>query len=206
MAFLTTTSHSYDHVSYYPGATQQAVNLLYAPADGRLLGAQVVGRNAVDRTIGVLATAITAKMTVFDLEHLELAYVPPYGAAKDPVNIAGYVASNQLRGDSEPVTWQQAAQRDPERVGLLDVRTAPEFDTGHIEGSVKFPLDELRGRLDELSPEKDWIVACAVGKRAYAAERALRQRGYRARNLIGGLATYGPATASAPQLDEETQA
>ena len=203
--FLTATTHSYDHASYYPGATRQAIKLLYAPEDGRLWGAQVVGRDGVDRTIDVLATAITAKMTVYDLEHLELAYAPPFGSAKDPVNVAGYVASNQLRGDTDLADWRSVQALDPTTQGVLDVRTQPEFDLGHIEGAVNIPVDELRGRLGELTKDKEWIVMCAVGRRAYVAERLLRQNGYRAKTLTGGWSTYAPATAPVSAPESETR-
>ncbi|MBN1399729.1 MAG: FAD-dependent oxidoreductase [Anaerolineae bacterium] len=194
MAFASSITHSSDHVGYYPGSTRQSIKLLYAPEDGRLLGAQVVGYNAVDRTIDVLATALKAGMTVYDLEHLELAYAPPYGAAKDPVNIAGYVAGNRLRGDSDLVEWREVANRDPEKLGVLDVRTQIEWDLGHIEGAVHIPNTELRQRLGELSKEKDWVIYCAVGRRAYVAERILKQNSFRARNLTGGWTTYQVAT------------
>lgn len=191
---LSTITHTNDHASYYPGAMRQTIKLLYAPENGRLLGAQVVGRNAVDRTINTLATAIQAGMTVYDLEHLELAYSPQYGAARDAVNIAGYAAANRLRGDTDYVEWTDIARIDPARTGLLDVRTQPEWDLGHIPGAVHIPERELRGRLEELSPEKEWIVYCAVGRRAYGAERILQQHGYRVKNLSGGYDTWAAAT------------
>jgi peroxiredoxin family protein/TusA-related sulfurtransferase/rhodanese-related sulfurtransferase len=166
------------------------------------LGAQVVGAESVDRTIGVFATAIQAGMTVFDLEHLELAYAPPYGAAKDPVNVAGFVASNRLRGDTKVVEWSEMAKLDPGQVGILDVRTQPEWDLGHIEGAVLIPNSELRQRLGELDMAKEWIVYCSVGRRAYVAERLLTQQDYRARNLSGGWTTLAPATEKQGNFDE----
>ncbi len=192
--YLGTITHTNDHASYYPGAMRQTIKLLYAPETGRLLGAQVVGYNAVDRTINTLATAIQAGMTVYDLEHLELAYSPQYGAARDAVNIAGYVAANQLRGDTEYVEWADIAHLDAERTGLLDVRTQPEWDLGHIPGAVHIPDTELRDRLSELSPEKEWIVYCAIGRRGYGAERILKQHGYRVKNLSGGYDIWAAAT------------
>ena len=188
-------------MTYYPGAKPQAIKLLYAPEDGRLLGAQVVGHNAVDRTIYVLATAITARMTVYDVEHLELAYALPYGAAKDPVNIAGYVASNRLRGDSDLIGWQDLAALDREKVGILDVRTPGEWRAGHIPGAVHIPNYGLRERLDELDPDKEWIVYCGVGRRAYVMERMLKQHSYRVRNLTGGWTTYKTAVGEQGNLD-----
>lgn len=198
--FLTSITHSPDHVGYYPGAKPQAIKLLYSPEDGRLLGAQVVGYAAVDRSIDILATAIKAGMTVLDLEHLELAYAPPFGAAKDPINIAGYVASNRLRGDTDLIEWREIAGLDPERTGVLDVRTEAEWSKGNIPGAIHIPNHELRDRLDELDRGKEWIVYCAIGRRAYVMERMLKQNGFRAKNLAGGWTTYSVATERQSKL------
>lgn len=190
LPYLTTITHSQDHVAYYPGATLQSIKLLYRPDDGRLLGAQVVGYNAVDRTIDTLATALQAGMTVYDLEHLELAYAPPYGAAKDPVNIAGYVAANRLRGDSHVVEWSELVALREAGLGVVDVREEVEFAVGHMEGAVHIPLGQLRARYAELDPARQWAVYCKVGRRAYLAERILRQHGYDVVNVSGGFTTY----------------
>ncbi|MHB0857428.1 MAG: FAD-dependent oxidoreductase [Anaerolineae bacterium] len=203
--FVTSITHSQDHVSYYPGATPQTIKLLYAPGDGRLLGAQVVGYNAVDRTVDVLAMAIAARMTVFDLEMVELAYAPPYGSAKDPVNIAGYVAANHLRGDTRLVEWSDLAGRDPDRHAVLDVRTDIEWDLGHIEGALHIPNTDLRARLDELDRNKEWTVYCKVGRRAYVMERMLRQQGFQVNNLSGGWDTYHAATEAQSSPGGEDQ-
>ncbi len=197
--YLTSITHSQDHVGYYPGATPQTIKLLYRPHDGKLLGAQVVGGNAVDRTIDALATALQAGMTVFDLERLELAYAPPYGGAKDPVNIAGYVAANRLRGDTELVEWPRVRELVEDGMGdgaygILDVRTDPEWTLGHIPGAMHITNSELRSRLDELDRDKAWIVYCKVGRRAYVMERMLRQHGLRVLNLSGGWDVYAVAT------------
>ncbi|NLG51407.1 MAG: FAD-dependent oxidoreductase, partial [Chloroflexi bacterium] len=193
--FLSSITHSNDHVGYYPGATPQTIKLLYAPDDGKLLGAQVVGYNAVDRSIDALAVAVQAGMTVYDLEHLELAYAPPYGAAKDAVNIAGFVAANQLRGDTDLVQVQDLPRllESPD-VGILDVRTDAEWQIGHIPNAVHIPNTQLRARLNELSQDKRWVVYCAIGRRAYVMERMLKQHGYRAMNLSGGYNTYRVVT------------
>jgi len=193
---------SQDHVSYYPGATQQTIKLLYDRHDGRLYGAQVVGQNAVDRTIDALAVAIKAGMTVFDLEHLELAYAPPYGSAKDPVNVAGFVAANRLRGDTEMVEWQQIADLDPEQYGILDVRTELEASLGTIPGAVHIENHHLRERMVELDKAKTWILYCSMGRRAYVMERMLRQNGYKVANLSGGWGVYRVATAKQSNFDE----
>ncbi len=200
--FEASVTESPDHVDYYPGATSMVIKLLYQRDGGRLLGAQVVGGNGVDRTIDILATALKAGMTVFDLEHLELAYAPPYGAAKDPVNVAGFVAANALRGDTEIVHWDEIAQLGPETNGLLDVRSALEWEEGHLDGAVHIPLRQLRQRLHELAREKRWVVYCRVGQRGYVAERILRQHGYRAANLTGGLDIYQVAMAKQSNFDE----
>jgi len=197
--FRCTITHSQDHVTYYPGATPMVIKLLYRPDDGRLLGAQVIGQNGVARTINTLATAISAGMTVFDLEHLELAYAPPYGAARDPVNIAGYAAGNDLRGDALFVEWSEI--REPDGVGVLDVRTKAEWDLGHYEGAVRITHTELREHLDELDKDREWVVYCAIGRRGYIAERILRQNGFRVRNLSGGWKIYDAATQKQDNWD-----
>lgn len=201
--FVTSITHSQDHVAYYPGSTTQSIKLVYAPEKGKLLGAQVVGYNAVDRTIDVLSTAIQAGMTVYDLEQLELAYAPPVGSAKDPVNVAGFVAGNRLRGETQLVEWQDLAKLDPEKYGVLDVRTDPEWSLGHIPGAIHITNTELRSRLDELDHNKTWIVYCKVGRRAYVMERMLRQRGFMVANLSGGWTTYEVATEPQASSDSD---
>jgi peroxiredoxin family protein/TusA-related sulfurtransferase/rhodanese-related sulfurtransferase len=202
--FHSTTTHSPDHASYYPGASDMTTKLLYSPEDGRLLGAQVVGTNGVDRTIDVLATALAAGMSAFDLEHLELAYAPPFGSAKDVVNIAGFVAANRLRGDTDIVQWDDLAHLDPVENGLLDVRTQLEHDLGHIEGSVHIRMEQLRQRIGELSKDKRWVVYCKIGRRAYIAERILRQHGFSVANLSGGWNTYEPPLSEQRGLHHST--
>ncbi len=202
--FLASVTHSQDHVGYYPGATSQSVKILYAPEDGRLLGAQVVGQNAVDRTIDIVAVALRAGMTVYDLENLELAYAPPYGAAKDPVNIAGYVASNRLRGESDIIEWDALAGLEAQGYGILDVRTPIEYALGHIPGALNIPNTELRQRLDELDRTKKWVIYCAVGQRAYIAQRLLAQHGFKVVNLTGGYTTYRPAAAQTQREESST--
>ena len=199
--FLTSMTISQDHVSYYPGATQQTIKLLYSPTDGRLYGGQVVGQNAVDRTVDALAVAIKAGMSVYDLEHLELAYAPPYGSAKDPVNIAGYVAANRLRGDTEMIEWHEIAGLDPERYGLLDVRTPLETSLGMIPGALHIENVALREQMDTLDKDKTWILYCSMGRRAYVMERMLRQNGFKAANLSGGWGVYRTATAQQSNFD-----
>jgi len=178
--------HPANHVSYYPGGRTMTLKLLFAPADGGILGAQIVGTDGVDKRIDVLATAIQARMTVYDLEEAELAYAPPYGAAKDPVNMAGFVAANILRGDVRVVH----ADSIPEGAALLDVRTPGEFERSHIPGAVNVPLDELRERLGEVPDGDPLVVYCLTGVRSYIACRILEPHGLRPINLSGGTRTY----------------
>ena len=178
--------HGGDHAGYYPGATPVHLKLLYDPADGRLLGAQAVGAKGVDKRIDVLAVALRAGMTVFDLEHLELCYAPPYGSAKDPVNVAGFVAANALRGDVLLADAEDVERPKPGQL-VLDVRTPAEVAQDPVPGALCVPLDELRGRLGALPEDTELLVVCAVGQRGYVACRILSQRGFRCRNLSGGV-------------------
>ncbi len=179
--------HPAHHAGYYPGAEPMTLKLLFDPRDGAVLGAQAVGGAGVDKRIDVLAVAIQGGLTVFDLEETELAYAPPFGAAKDPVNMAGFVAAGLLRGDHPQIGALDLAVG--ERV-LLDVRTEAEFAAGHIPGALNVPLDELRGRLDELPHDRPLAVYCQVGQRGYLATRILLQAGFDAANLSGGYKTY----------------
>lgn len=188
--YRTTTTHSGSHASYYPGAKQISLKLLYAP-DGKILGAQAVGADGADKRIDVIATAIHAGLTVEDLTELELAYAPPFGSAKDPVNIAGYVASNVLNGSHEIIDWRELNTIDPKSVQLVDVRTAQEFELGTIRGARHIDLNTLRQHLDELDREQPLVVFCQVGLRGYLAYRLLKQHGFQnVRNLTGGYKTY----------------
>ncbi len=183
--------HPAHHAGYYPGAEQMTLKLLFEPDSGRILGAQAVGGAGVDKRIDVLATAIQARMTVFDLEEAELAYAPQYGSAKDPINMAGFVAAGLLRGDHPQIDVPALlALAAAERPLLLDVRTPKEFAAGHIAGAVNIPIDDLRLRTAELSTEKPIVTYCEVGQRGYIATRILRQRGFDAVNLSGGYQTY----------------
>ncbi len=192
--------HPFSHATYYPGATQMSIKLLFDPADGKILGAQAVGREGVDKRIDVLATALRAGMTVFDLEHLELAYAPPYSSAKDPVNIAGFAASNILRGDVEVAAWDEVPPLQQEGAVVLDVRTAAEVEQGKIPGALHIPLDNLRERLGELPRDRKIVVYCGVGLRSYIACRILKAAGFAGvYNMSGGWRTYRAATAKPPE-------
>jgi len=187
--------HPSSHAGYYPGAHSLSLKLLFAADTGKVLRAQVVGVDGVDKRLDVLAVAVRAGLTVYDLEALELAYAPPFGSAKDPVNYAGFVAANALRGDVNLCHVDDIVQRRKDQV-ILDVRSPLEVAAGTIPGAMNIPLDELRRRLSELSQEKEYLVTCQVGMRGYLACRILSQRGYRCRNLSGGYATYKAVTGA----------
>jgi NADPH-dependent 2,4-dienoyl-CoA reductase/sulfur reductase-like enzyme/rhodanese-related sulfurtransferase len=191
--YLVSYTHSGSHVFYYPGAEMMALKLIFSPVNGRILGAQIVGGQGVDKRIDVLATAIRGGLTVYDLEELELAYAPPYSAAKDPVNIAGFVAANMLKGDAENINWNELEGIDPDETVLIDLRYKIEIDElGGIEGALHIPLDKLRKKLPELDKEKNYILFCAVGLRGYVAYRILSQNGFKCKNLSGGYTIYSP--------------
>ena len=186
--------HPAQHAGYYPGARPMTLKLLFDPESGKVLGAQGVGEDGVDKRIDVLAVAIQAGMTVFDLEEVELAYAPQFGSAKDPVNMAGFVASAVVRGDYPQMHVEDLPDFLHPQSGpagfLLDVRTPEEFAAGSIPGAVNVPLDGLRAHLPELPASRPIAVTCAVGQRGYLATRLLRHAGFDARNLSGGYRTY----------------
>ena len=179
--------HPGHHAGYYPGAQPIHLKLLFSKPDGRILGAQAVGREGVEKRIDVIATAIQFGGTVHDLAAAELCYAPQFGAAKDPVNLAGMLAENVLNGDMPVADWLALGRSD---ALLLDVREADEFTAGHPPGAVNLPLSQLRDRYVELPKNRDLWISCGVGQRAYYATRFLAQHGYRAWNLSGGYATY----------------
>jgi NADPH-dependent 2,4-dienoyl-CoA reductase/sulfur reductase-like enzyme/rhodanese-related sulfurtransferase len=187
--FQAIHSHPFDHATYYPGATNMSAKLLFDPDDGTILGAQIVGRNGVDKRIDVIATAMTAGITAERLADLELAYAPPFSSAKDPVNLLGYMAENVRSGACEIVDAREVPALAANGWTLLDVRTADEHARGAIDGSVNVPIDELRERLDELG-ERPLVVYCEVGQRGHTAVSLLHELGIRARNLDGGYRTW----------------
>lgn len=195
--------HPASHAGYYPGAEQISIKLLFAPGDGKLLGAQAVGGDGVDKRIDVLSTALSAGMTVRDLVHLELAYAPPFGSARDPVNLAGMVAENVLDGLVSVVQWHEVEDIDPHDTVLLDVRQPDECKHGCLPGAIRIPLPQLRERLGELPKDKELLVYCHAGQRSYYACRMLAQRGFRCRNLTGAYVTWANrprgARAAAPK-------
>ena len=186
-----TVTFSASHATYYPGATDMTVKLIFSKTDGKVLGAQIIGFDGVDKRIDVIATAIRAGMTVHDLTELDLAYAPPYSSAKDPVNMAGYVASNVLDGDMKQFHWNEVAalcKRDD--VTMLDVRTPREFAQGHFPNAINIPVDVLRGRIDELDKSKPVYVNCYSGLRSYIACRMLAAHDLDCHNLSGGFGFY----------------
>ena len=179
--------HPGHHVGYYPGARPMSIKLIFSTRDGTVLGAQAVGEEGVDKRIDVIAMAIQRGSTVYDLEQAELCYAPQFGAAKDPVNIAGMIAANVLRGDAPVAHWEEDALQQS---CIIDVREPGEFALGHIEGAINIPLGVLRDRMEELPRNREILCYCAVGQRSYYASRALRQNGFKARNISGGMRTY----------------
>ena len=199
-AFRKVYVHPGHHAGYYPGAEQMTLKVLFDPETGKLLGAQGIGGAGVDKRIDVLAVAIQAGMTVYDLEEMELAYAPQYGSAKDPVNMAGFVAAGLVRGDHPQIDVDAIAATAPaDRPFLLDVRTPQEFEKGHIPGAVNIPVDELRSRVSEVPQDRPVAAYCQVGQRGYLATRILCQSGYEANNIGGGYKAwllYEPAAGN----------
>jgi rhodanese-related sulfurtransferase len=191
-------TYSPSHAGYYPGAEDMAIKIIYAKKDGRLLGAQIAGFDGVDKRCDVLAVAIRAGMTVFDLTRLELCYAPPFSSAKDPVNMAGYTAENVMTGKVRIFHWHDVADlpRDGS-VTLLDVRSPKEYARGTIDGFVNMPLDDMRDRMGELDKTKPVYTSCRIGLRGYIAARILSQHGFEVYNLSGGYELYHSIFGSA---------
>lgn len=183
-----------NHAGYYPDATSIVLKLIFEPEGGQIFGAQAIGKEGVDKRIDILSTAIKAKLTVFDLPELELTYAPPFGSAKDPVNMAGYAAINLLLGQSENIQWHELAAELAKGKVLLDVRNPNELAKGKFKNSQNIPLDDLRERLNELDKKTEYIVSCQSGLRSYNAERILKQEGYKVKNLDGAFGLYSKVT------------
>lgn len=187
--------HTASHASYYPGAEIVSFKLLYDGDTGKILGAQAVGKDGVDKRIDIMAVAQRAGMTVEQLQHLELTYAPPYGSAKDVINQAAFVANNLIKGDSTAIHFDEIDNLNEDQL-LLDVRNPGELTSvGFIEGAINIPVDQLRHRMDELPKDKEIVIYCQVGLRGNVAYRQLVNSGYKARNLIGGYRTYKFAKA-----------
>ena len=200
VAYRTATIHPMSHAGYYPGATPMTIKIVFAPGDGRLLGAQIVGYDGVDKRIDEFSQVIKHGGTVYDLMTTEQAYAPPYSSAKDPVAVAGYVAGNILDGRMDPIYWRELQQSDRNALTLIDVRTPDEFAVGSIEGAMNIPLDDMRDRLPEIPRDKPIVLFCGVGLRGYLASNILKSNGFKnVKNLIGGVKTYLTATAKLPR-------
>ena len=183
--------HGYDHVSYFPGATTIDLKIMYDPSTEQILGAQAVGEKGVDKRIDVIATAIKAKMKISDLQELELTYAPPFGSAKDLVNMAGYVAQNHLLGITKSIQWHQIDKLRDEGVIMLDVRPAMErMAYGHFQDDIHIELDEIYEKKDTLPKGKKIVLYCDSGSKGYNAERILRSAGYDVYQLDGGYNIY----------------
>ena len=182
--------HPASHAGYYPGASPIALKLIFDKETGKIFGAQAVGKDGVDKRIDVIATAIKGGLTVLDLPDLELAYAPPFSSAKDPVNMAGYVASNIVEGVIETVQWHEIDAIVSNGGTLIDVRNPAELKNGFIKGALNIPVDELRSRIHELPQNQIIYVNCQVGLRGYLATRILQEKGFKAINLDGGYRTY----------------
>ncbi|MFC1927004.1 FAD-dependent oxidoreductase [Chloroflexota bacterium] len=187
--------HPGHHVGYYPGAKPITMKLIFSTEDGKILGAQAVGEEGVEKRMDVIAAAIQKGATVFDLEEAELCYAPQFGSAKDPVNVAGMIAANALRGDAPVAHWTDVPSP---QAYILDVREPQEFALGHVEGAINIPLHSLRGKMSELPRDREILVYCAVGQRSYYASRALRLNGFPAKNISGGITNYRAESGEPP--------
>lgn len=187
-------THSSSHAGYYPGSKRISLKLIFDRNDGRILGAQIVGSQGVDKRIDDIAGVIRRQGTIYDLQELELAYAPPFSSAKDPVNMAGYVAENIINGDVRIIQWHELSKLNAKDICIIDVRTEEERKGKFIAGSLHIPIDDLRSHLSELPQDKDIVVYCEIGLRGYLAYRILTQHGFtRVKNLSGGWVTYYPA-------------
>ncbi|MBG0787584.1 MAG: CoA-disulfide reductase [Anaerolineaceae bacterium] len=198
--FQNVIIHASNHAGYYPGASPMAFKLLYNEK-GKILGAQAVGIDGVDKRIDVIATAMQAGMTVFDLEELELAYAPPFSSSRDPVNIIGFTAANILRGDARVMTWDQVNTLDRSKVTIVDVRLPEELALGTIDGSINIPLQKIRQQINEIPKNRPVLLYCQTGQRSYFAARILNQLGFEAYNLTGGYKTYSHAVGRQSNFD-----
>ncbi|ELP9497756.1 FAD-dependent oxidoreductase [Vibrio alginolyticus] len=181
--------HTASHASYYPGAETVSFKMLFDPVTGKILGAQAVGKDGVDKRIDIMAVAQRAGMTVEQLQHLELTYAPPYGSAKDVINQAAFVANNIIKGDATAIHYDEMDSLTEDQL-LLDVRNPGELESvGYLEGAINIPVDQLRRRMHELPKDKEIVIYCQVGLRGNVAYRQLVNNGYKARNLIGGYRT-----------------
>lgn len=191
------------HATYYPGAANMTIKVLFEKKTGKILGGQIIGFGGVDKRIDVLAAAIRAGMTAYDLTQLDLAYAPPYSSAKDPINMAGFVIENLIEGNAEQIHWE-ALNSLPENAFLLDVRTQEEYSMGYLADSHHIPVDELRERISELPTDQPLYIFCQSGLRSYLACRILKQEGYTCFNIAGGYGFYEQSLQNAAPRPEGT--
>lgn len=192
---LSSFTHGNSHAGYYPDALPLSIKINFSPVDGKLLGAQIVGFDGVDKRIDLLAQIIKKEGTIYDLMEVEHAYAPPYSSAKDPVNMAGFVADNILKNKVSIIHWRELQKLNKDETLIIDVRTIGEFEFGHLNSAVNIPVDDIRSRLSEIPKDKKIVLYCAVGLRGYLALRILLQHGYTGvYNLSGGYKTYSNAT------------
>lgn len=193
--YLSSYTHSANHASYYPDSSMLDIKIVFSPENGKLLGAQIIGIDGVDKRIDLFSQIIKNNGSIYDLQEIEQAYAPPYSSAKDPVNMAGFVAENILSQKVNIIHWRELMTLNRENIQLIDVRTKEEYEMGHIENSINIPLDEIRNRLFEIEKNKKVILYCAVGLRGYLAFRILSQSGFKdIFNLSGGYKTFSLAT------------
>ena len=193
--FVAVHNHPASHAGYYPGAQGMALKLLIDPKTQLILGVQGVGKEGVDKRIDVIATAMRGGITAPELADLELAYAPPFGSAKDPVNMLGYISENVLSGITPTVQWNEVESKVAEGFTILDVRSVGEVDRGTLPGAINVPIDEIRERKEEI-PQGKILVTCQVGQRGHAATRLLRELGHDAVNLDGGYMTWSNSPAN----------
>lgn len=201
-AFKVIHTHPNSHAGYYPGAKQMALKIIFDAKTGEILGAQGVGIEGVDKRIDVIATAIRGGITAPELADLELAYAPPFGSAKDPINMLGYIAENMMSGLLETAQWNQIEEFKDRGFQLVDVRTSSEYAAGSIPGAISMPVDEIRNRIAELT-NKDVLVNCQVGQRGHTATMLLKELGFNAVNLDGGYLTWSISPASIQTKEHE---
>lgn len=195
--YYTATIHPSSHAGYYPDALPMTIKVIFSPTDGKLLGAQIVGYDGVDKRIDLMAQVIKSGGTIADLSRIEHAYAPPYSSAKDPVAMAGYVAGNILSGKMKPIYWRQVKDAAPGEFVLVDVRTPMEYEAGALPGAINIPLDTMRSGLAGIPKNKPIVVYCGVGLRGYLASNILRMNGFDdVRNLVGGIKTYRTAVSA----------
>jgi len=191
---IVSTTHSGSHAGYYPGAKQMSIQIAFSPEDGRIYSAQIAGYDGVDKRIDILSSAIQRKSTIYELAEFEHAYAPPYSSAKDPINMAGFVAENILHNRLSIFYWNQLDKVTGDDI-LLDVRTKAEFESGHIANAINIPVDSIRERMNELDKSKNIFIYCLAGLRGYLAQRMLKQNGFdKVLNMSGGYQLWKTAT------------